>query len=80
MKLIPLILLVTVAGCGKLGTLSPASPDRTPPRPINSVVPPTPAQQLILPPQSIPDRVDDPLKKSEDRRDDRFDLPPPGLR
>ena len=79
MKPVALLLLLALAACGKLGTLTPASPDRTPPRPINAVVPPTPAQQLTLPPEAAPDRVDDPLKKSQERRDDRFDLPPPGL-
>ncbi len=78
MKLHWLACVLLVAACGKLGPLTPATPDRTPPRPINAAVPPTPAQQLVLPPQSAPDRIDDPLKKSEERKGDRFDLPPPG--
>lgn len=70
--------LFAVAACGKLGPLTPTSPERTPPRPISALVPPTPEQQLVLPPQARPDRVDDPLKRSNERKDDRFDLPPPG--
>ncbi len=73
-----LIVALTLAACGKLGPLTPVSPDRAPPRPADAAVPPTPAEQLILPPQAAPDRVDDPLKKSRARTDDRFDLPPPG--
>ncbi len=78
MRRAALLLALAVAACGKLGTLTPVSPDRAPPRPADAAVPPTPAQQLVLPPQAAPDRIDDPLKKSRERLDDRFDLPPPG--
>ena len=37
---------------------------------------PTPAQMLVVPVQAAPQRVDDPVKKSEERPDDRFNLPP----
>ena len=37
------------------------------------------ADQLLTPPvQTRPGRSDELLKKSEERQDDRFDLPPPG--
>jgi hypothetical protein len=75
---IAILALLLVAACGKLGALQPVTPDKTPPRPLNALVPPTPEQQLVLPTQSAPDRVDDPIKKSRERTDDRFDLPPPG--
>lgn len=78
MKPIVLLPLLLVAACGKLGPLEPVSPDRAPPRPRDALVPPTPEQQLQLAPQSAPDRIDDPLKRSEERKNDRFDLPPPG--
>lgn len=78
MRLIVLLPLLIVAACGKLGPLEPVSPDRAPPRPNDALVPPTPEQQLRLAPQSAPDRIDDPLKRSEERKNDRFDLPPPG--
>lgn len=74
-----LALVLLAAACGKLGPLEPVSPGRAPPRPNDALVPPTPDQQLRLAPQSAPDRIDDPLKKSEERKGDRFDLPPPGL-
>jgi len=64
-----ILLAVVLAGCGKLGPLEPVSPDRAPPRPLNALVPP----------QAAPERADDPIKKSRERADDRFDLPPPGL-
>ena len=80
MRRTALCLALALAACGKLGPLAPVTPDRAPPRPADAAVPPTPAQQLVLPPQAAPDRVDDPLKKSRARSDDRFDLPPPGQR
>lgn len=78
MKRIALVLLLTLAACGKLGPLTPVTPDRAPPRPNDALVPPTPEQQLKRQPQAEPDRIDDPLKRSEERKGDRFDLPPPG--
>lgn len=79
MKAAALALVLLVAACGKLGPLAPAIPGRAPPRPADAAVPPTPEQQLVLPPQAAPDRVDDPLRKSRERADDRFELPPPGV-
>ena len=78
MKRALILTALTLAACGKLGPLQPVSADRAPPRPLNALVPPTPEQQLVVPPQAAPDRVDDPIKKSKPRADDRFDLPPPG--
>jgi len=37
---------------------------------------PTPEDLLEIPPIARPERVDEPLKRSEPREDDRFDLPP----
>lgn len=78
-KLAVLTLALLLAACGKLGPLQPVSTERAPPRPLNALVPPTPEQQLVVPPQAAPLRADDPIKKSRERADDRFDLPPPGL-
>ena len=36
----------------------------------------TTEQMLTPPPIARPDRVDELLRRSEERRDDRFDLPP----
>ena len=78
MRQLILALLLLVAGCGKIGKLQPVSADRAPPAPNFATVPPTSEQQLKRDPQAAPDRVDDPLRRSQDRHDDRFDLPPPG--
>jgi len=78
MKRVVVLALLLLGACGKLGPLEPASPDRVPPRPADALVPPTPEQQLKLAPQAAPDRIDDPLRRSLERKGDRFDLPPPG--
>ncbi len=80
MKRVALLMLLAVAACGKIGPLQPVTPDRAPPRPNDALVPPTSEQQLKRGPQAEPDRIDDPLRKSEERKGDRFDLPPPGRR
>jgi hypothetical protein len=38
---------------------------------------PTAAELLEAPPIARPERVNELLKRSEERREDRFDLPPP---
>lgn len=71
--LLPMVFLV--AGCGAKGPLQ--YPDGTPPAaPIGTETPPTSAEMLKPPPQAAPDRVDDPVRRSEDRGEDRFDVPP----
>ena len=68
--------LLVVAACGKQGELAyPVPPGTTP---VVDPAAPLPSRLLVLPTQAEPSRVDDPLKKSEERRDDRFNLPPPG--
>ncbi len=37
---------------------------------------PPPSERLIVPTQGEPERADDPLQRSQERRVDRFDLPP----
>jgi hypothetical protein len=77
MKRAALIALLLLAACGKQGQLTPVPP-RTPPVAPNGTLKPLTAEQLLeLPPQSAPDRVDDPVSNSQARPADRFDLPPP---
>ncbi|MGI4877295.1 MAG: hypothetical protein ACRYG4_07395 [Janthinobacterium lividum] len=72
-----LALALVLAACGKQGELVrpvPAGATPAAPNPLN----PLPSARLKLAPQAEPARIDDPLRKSEERRDDRFNLPPPG--
>ncbi len=73
MRILALTALVLVAACGKQGELMPKPPPGETPRPLPG---PTPTERLIPPPQAQPERADDPLRRSEARRDDPFSLPP----
>lgn len=68
--------LLLVAACGKQGELAYPVPPGTKPPPVDPAR--LPSKLLERSTQEEPSRVDDPLKKSEERRDDRFNLPPPG--
>lgn len=76
MKRLPLLTLLLLAACGKQGQLTPVPPRPAPVQAADTPRAPTAEQMLVLPPQSAPARVDDPVQKSQDRPDDRFNLPP----
>jgi hypothetical protein len=67
-----------VAGaCGQMAELQPAPGQRLPVKPLLANATPT-AEQLLTPPTNArPARVDELIKRSEPRKADRFDLPPP---
>jgi hypothetical protein len=75
-----LLLALALAACGKQGDLAPVAPHTAPVKAADVQKAPTPEEMLRLPPQSQPNRVDDPVRKSEERADDRFNLPPTGSR
>jgi hypothetical protein len=77
-KKILLLSLLAVAACAKVGNLEPVAPATMPVKAMDAPRAPTPEQMLVLPPQSAPYRVDDPIENSQERQDDRFNLPPPG--
>ena len=75
-----LALIFTVAllgGCGKVADLKPAAGQSLPPKPLLARTTPTPEQLLAPPAYAQPGRIDELMKKSEPRRTDPFDLPPP---
>ena len=65
----------SLAACGSVGNLQYPE-DGPPPAPLARDEPPTIDALLDLPPQAAPDRLDDPLRRSEERGEDEFDLPP----
>jgi hypothetical protein len=79
-KKIILLALLAVTACAKVGKLEPVAPATMPVKALDAPRAPTPEQMLVLPPQSAPQRVDDPIENSQERGDDRFNLPPPGAR
>ena len=70
-------LALGLAACGAKRDLKPPA-GKLPPQPAASPAPRTYEDMAKVPPQGAPDRVNDPLSKSQPRPDDRFDLPPPG--
>jgi len=76
--LIGLGLLIGLAACGKEQTLKPAEGHALPPKPATAATQPDVDALLKPPVETRPVRIDDVLRKSQERPDDRFDLPPPG--
>ena len=77
MKPVVLLSLCCLAACGQQADLKPAPGHALPVKPLLAKTTPT-AEQLLTPPVNArPQRVDELIKRSEPRRADRFDLPPP---
>jgi hypothetical protein len=77
-----LALLLVAGGLGACGLREPLEP---PPGAIMPTAPamagrePTTEELLTPPPIARPERVDELLRRSEEREEDRFDLPPPSI-
>ena len=69
--------LLALAACGSRVPLRPAAGQGTPPVPAMASTAPTTDQLLTPTTEARPERVDELLRRSEERQDDRFDLPPP---
>ena len=72
------VALLSLAACGKREALRPASGGQLPPKPATAAKQPTVNELLTPSVETRPGRNDDVLRRSEERPDDRFDLPPPG--
>lgn len=68
--------LLALAACGGKNELTPAAGASLPPKPAAEPTPLTATQLMTPEVQARPRRSDELLKQSEERRDDRFDLPP----
>lgn len=75
-KLLLGLLALALASCGGKEELRPATGESLPPAPVGVATPPTPSELMQPEVQARPRRSDELLRKSEERRDDRFDLPP----
>ena len=76
MRLLAVLCLVAVAGCGRMGDLKPI-PGQEPIKPLMAKATPTADELLAIPPYARPDRVDELIRRSRARQSDPFDLPPP---
>jgi hypothetical protein len=68
---------LAIAGCGRVADLEPAPGRAMPVKPLMARATPTFDELLTPPTQARPNRVDELIKRSEPRRDDPFNLPPP---
>jgi hypothetical protein len=70
--------LSLLAACGNMEPLQPKAGEGMPAKPAMAARAPTTDELLTAPPQARPARQDDGLRRSEEREDDPFDLPPTG--
>jgi hypothetical protein len=70
------ILIASLSACGGREPLTPKPGDSMPVAPAMAARAPTTEELLTPPPVAQPQRVDELLRRSERREDDRFDLPP----
>jgi hypothetical protein len=70
--------LLALTACGSRESLRPAAGEALPPRPAMAATTPTVDELLTPPPTARPERSDELLRRSQDRPDDRFNLPPSG--
>lgn len=78
MKTLLLFVPLALAGCGSAVGLKPPPGAALPVAPYGAVAQPTPLQLVTPTPQQRPQRSDELLKSSDERRADEFDLPPEG--
>ena len=69
---------LALGACGGRVKLQPRAGESLPIKPESALAQPTVDQMITPGPQAKPKRSDDLLTKSEERRDDKFDLPPKG--
>jgi hypothetical protein len=69
--------IAALAACGRQADLKPAPGHAMPVKPLMARTAPTVEQLLTPPSYARPDRIDELVKRSQPRRADPFDLPPP---
>lgn len=79
MKLLAILALpILLAACGGKQVLREPAGAPLPPKAVGATTRPSADQLMTADDQARPQRNDELLKKSQQRRDDHFDLPPPG--
>lgn len=73
---VALVILLALAGCGSRKDLALKPGQMPAPVARGAERPDTPGEMTRFETQARPDRGGEPLYKSEERRDDHFDLPP----
>jgi len=75
-RLLLLATLALVAGCGRQTQLRPKTGETMPPKPAMASEAPTPDQLLTPGPEARPERNIELVRRSRERAEDPFDLPP----
>lgn len=75
-RIMTLIALLALGGCGHVVDLKPAPGQPLPVKPLMARAAPTTQDLLTIPTYAKPDRVDELMKRSEPRPQDPFNLPP----
>lgn len=70
------LMVLTLAACGTRTPLEPQAGTSLPPAPLGQTEPPSSDQLLKLPALAAPERSVELRRRSEERADDPFDLPP----
>ena len=73
-----LLIVPALAACGQKADLKPAAGHELPVAPYGREVRPEASALLEPPSQAVPERSVELRKRSEEREDDPFDLPPAG--
>lgn len=73
---ISVLLIMTLGGCGAQADLKPKAGQELPVAPYGREDRPKPEELLKTSPQAAPERSIELRRKSEERTDDPFDLPP----
>lgn len=76
-RLAILLVPILLAACGRVAPLEPPPGQSLPVKPAMASRTPDAEALLTPPPYARPERVDELMKRSQPRRADRFDLPPP---
>ncbi len=76
MRYLTPLLLLALAACGSRGQLTPVEGTPLPVAPYAATATPTPDQLLTPSIQARPQRSDELLRQSEERKPSDFDLPP----
>lgn len=71
-----LMLAIGLAACGGRVALKPKAGQSLPVKPETAAAVPTPEQLMEPEVQARPKRSDEQLRRSEERQEDKFDLPP----
>jgi hypothetical protein len=75
-RVAPILALLLLGGCGSSVGLKPAPGEALPVAPYGARATPTPKELLQPTSQQRPQRSDELLRNSQERRSDDFDLPP----